>query len=175
MRFKEFKNQTDEAIGPAIAQGARAVGGVLAKGAQAVGNAAVGGAKALGNAALQGAKTVGGQAANAVGQAVAGTVQGAAQGAVQGQQGQQGQQAEQPQIALKPGMNISTPGLGQTKIKTMIGKNAVLDTQKTLGLDVTVDQAQLAATLGQNQQAGKPGIIKKAVGAIQGAAQGLTR
>ena len=172
MRFKEFKNQTDEAIGPAIAQGARAVGGVLAKGAQAVGNAAVGGAKALGNAALQGAKTVGGQAANAVGQAVAGTVQGAAQGAVQGQQGQQ---AEQPQIALKPGMNISTPGLGQTKIKTMIGKNAVLDTQKTLGLDVTVDQAQLAATLGQNQQAGKPGIIKKAVGAIQGVAQGLTR
>ena len=169
MRFKEFKNQTDEAIGPAIAQGARAVGGVLAKGAQAVGNAAVGGAKALGNAALQGAKTVGGQAANAVGQAVAGTVQGAAQGAVQGQQ------AEQPQIALKPGMNISTPGLGQTKIKTMIGKNAVLDTQKTLGLDVTVDQAQLAATLGQNQQAGKPGIIKKAVGAIQGAAQGLAR
>ena len=121
---------------------------------------------------MQGAKTVGGQAANAVGQAVAGTVQGAAQGAVQGQQGQQ---AEQPQIALKPGMNISTPGLGQTKIKTMIGKNAVLDTQKTLGLDVTVDQAQLAATLGQNQQAGKPGIIKKAVGAIQGVAQGLTR
>ena len=169
MRFKEFKNQTDEAIGPAIAQGARAVGGVLAKGAQAVGNAAVGGAKALGNAALQGAKTVGGQAANAVGQAVAGTVQGAAQGAVQGQQ------VEQPQIALKPGMNISTPGLGQTKIKTMIGKNAVLDTQKTLGLDVTVDQAQLAATLGQNQQSGKPGIIKKAVGAIQGVAQGLTR
>jgi hypothetical protein len=169
MRFKEFKNQTDEAIGPAIAQGARSVGGVLAKGAQAVGNAAVSGAKALGNAALQGAKTVGGQAANTVGQAVAGTVQGAAQGAVQGQQ------AEQPQIVLKPGMNISTPGLGQTKIKTMIGKNAVLDTQKTLGLDVTVDQAQLAATLGQNQQAGKPGIIKKAVGAIQGAAQGLTR
>jgi len=72
-------------------------------------------------------------------------------------------------------MNISTPGLGQTKIKSMIGKNAVLDTQKTLGLDVTVDQAQLAATLGQNQQAGKPGTIKRAVGAIQGAAQGLTK
>ena len=160
MRFKEFKNQTDEAIGPAIAQGARSVGGVLAKGAQAVGNAA-----------LQGAKTVGSTAANAVGQAVVGTIQGAAQG----QQATLGQQAEQPQIALKPGMKISTPGFGQTKIKTMIGKNAVLDTQKTLGLDVTVDQAQLAATLGQNQQAGKPGIIKKAVGAIQGAAQGITR
>lgn len=131
MRFKEFNQhkKTDEAgainaIGGALAKGAKSVGGMVAKGA----------------------KTIGG--------AIANTAQGAVQGAIQG--ATQTTAQPQQQIQLKPGMNITSPTLGQTKVKSLQGPNAVLDTQKTLGLDVTVNKDELLATLGQNQQ-GAPG------------------
>lgn len=137
MRFKEFNQhkKTDEAgainaIGGALAKGAKSVGGMVAKGA----------------------KTIGGAIANTAQGAVQGAIQGATQTTAQPQQQAQTQQ----QIQLKPGMNITSPTLGQTKVKSLQGPNAVLDTQKTLGLDVTVNKDELLATLGQNQQ-GAPG------------------
>jgi len=170
VRFNEFKpvrnKELDEFL-PALATGARAVGGALATGARAVGGVVAKGAQAVGGAIKQGAQAVGGAAANAAGQAVAGAVGQAAQG----------QQAPQQQIELKPGMNItSVPQLGQTKVKTIQGKNAVLDTQKTLGLDVTVDKDQLLATLGQNQNAA-PGTANAAAkpGALKSLAQGIQK
>ena len=167
MRFNEFKTvrnkELDEFL-PALATGARAVGGAVASGAKAVGGVVAKGAQAVGSAIKQGAQTVGGVAANAAGQAVGQAATNAAQG----------QQAQQQQIELKPGMNItSVPQLGQTKVKTIQGKNAVLDTQKTLGLDVTVDKDQLLATLGQNQNAA-PGTAAKP-GALKTLAQGIQK
>ena len=171
MRFNEFKTirnkELDEFL-PALATGARAVGGAVASGAKAVGGVVAKGAQAVGSAIKQGAQTVGGVAANAAGQAVGQAVGQAATNAAQGQQ------AQQQQIELKPGMNItSVPQLGQTKVKTIQGKNAVLDTQKTLGLDVTVDKDQLLATLGQNQNAA-PGTAAKP-GALKTLAQGIQK
>lgn len=169
MRFNEFKpvrnKELDEFL-PALATGARAVGGALATGARAVGGVVAKGAQAVGGAIKQGAQAVGGAAANAAGQAVAGAVGQAAQG----------QQAPQQQVELKPGMNIASPQLGQTKVKSVLGKNAVLDTQKTLGLDVTVDKDQLLATLGQNQNAA-PGTANAAAkpGALKSLAQGIQK
>lgn len=127
MRFREFSSRRQEQQVDEILPAVAAAGGALARGAGTV-------AKTVG----QGVKAVG----QAVGQAVAGAVQ--------------GQDQDQQQIQLKPGMNILSPSLGQTKIKSLRGKDAVLDTQKTLGLDVTVKQDELLATLGQNQQ-GAPG------------------
>ena len=89
------------------------------------------GAKNVGNMAVQGIKNIG----QTLGKPT------------------QSQQAQQP-IKLKPGMKILLPKpIGDTKIKSIQGNNAVLDTQKTpIGLDVTVDQDELLATLGQSPE-----------------------
>lgn len=56
-----------------------------------------------------------------------------------------------PPVQIKPGVKILHPGLGATKIKSIQGKDAVLDTQKALGQDIRVDQNELLAVLGQGQ------------------------
>jgi hypothetical protein len=171
MRYREFRpkkdNEVDE-IAPALALGARAVGGALATGARAAGSALATGARAVGSAALQGAKTVGGAIANTAGQAVSGIAQGAGQ-AIGNAVAGQSQQTQAP-VKLTPGMKIALPKpVGDIKVKSIQGKNAVLDTQKTpLGMDITVDQDQLLATLGQSSQQGTAGKIAQGVKAVGG-------
>lgn len=58
-----------------------------------------------------------------------------------------------PAVQIKPGVKILHPGIGPTKIKSIQGKDAVLDTQKELGQNIRVDQNELLAVLGQAQQA----------------------
>ena len=165
MRFREFAprkrnrdQQVDEVL-PAIG----AVGGALARGAMAAGGALVRGATALGGAALRGAGNLAAQGAKALGQ-TAGQAASKALFTPQGLQRQMGaqpgkaataQQGTTPPVQIKPGVKILHPGIGPTKIKSIQGKDAVLDTQKELGQNVRVDQNELLAVLGQGQQAQK--------------------
>jgi hypothetical protein len=57
-----------------------------------------------------------------------------------------------PPVQIKPGVKILHPGIGPTKIKSIQGKDAVLDTEKELGQNIRVDQNELLAVLGQAQQ-----------------------
>lgn len=115
----------------------------IAAGAKAVAQ----GVKNVGNMAVQGIKNIG--------QTVAKSAQTPAQG-------------QQP-VKLKPGMKLLLPKpIGDTKIKSIQGNKAVLDTEKSpIGLDVTVDQDELLATLGQApEQNTAPGTIGKAAQAV---------
>lgn len=130
MRYREFisrkrnKNQQVDEVLPAVA-------GVATR---AAGSAAVGSL----------AKTVGTQAKSLF------TPKG-----FQRQMGAQpGKAADQstPPVQLKPGVKILHPGIGPTKIKSIQGKDAVLDTEKELGQNIRVDQNELLAVLGQAKQ-----------------------
>lgn len=154
MRFREFaprkRNRNDQqvdevlpaigAIGGALARGAVAAGGALARG---VGSLAGAAARGVGSALSGAAKTAGSQLF---------TQQG-----MQRMMGNKPGQATTPQqttppVQIKPGVKILHPGLGPTKIKSLQGKDAVLDTQKALGQDIRVNQNELLAVLGQGQQ-----------------------
>lgn len=150
--------KVDEVL-PALAAGAARVGGAALRGASSLAGAAV---KGVGNLAAQGSKAIG----QAAGSAATNIAKSAGQTATkalftpQGLQRQMGaqpgkassaQQGTVPPVQIKPGVKILHPGLGQTKIKSIQGKDAVLDTQKALGQDIRVDQNELLAVLGQGQ------------------------
>ena len=141
MRFREFASrkrnrdqQVDEVL-PAVAGAARvagAVGGAVAKGVGKLANAAATGAKAL--FTQQGLQRQ--------------------MGAEPGKSAAT-QQGTTPPVQIKPGVKILHPGIGPTKIKSIQGKDAVLDTEKELGQNVRVDQNELLAVLGQGQEQGQ--------------------
>lgn len=146
--------KVDEVI-PALA--ARAAGALAVKGAGKLAGAAAKGIGNLAGNAVSGIGAAAKQAAGAVGtQAKALFTQQGLQRQMGAQPGktagaQAGQQT--PPVQIKPGVKILHPGLGQTKIKSIMGKNVTLDTQKELGQNITVDQNELLAVLGQGQQA----------------------
>lgn len=171
MRYREFAprkrnrdQQVDEVL-PAVAGAARvagALGGAALRTGAKLGGAALKAAapiaKKVGSAVASGAKTLG----TAAGAAVAGAAANKALFTPQGlqrqmgtQPGQAAQQGTTPPMQIKPGVKILHPGIGATKIKSIQGKDAVLDTQKELGQDIRVNQDELLAVLGQAQQAQK--------------------
>lgn len=141
MRFKEFRpryekdQKVDEFLPAALGVGARLAAPLAARALGA-------GARMAGNAI---SKFVSPQALRTQ---VAKQIGGAAGAAAFNKTTAQGD--DQP-VQLKPGMGISHPGIGQTKIKTITGPDVELDTQKELGQNIKVKKNELLAIMGQGQ------------------------